>query len=231
MRARTPASRSDTPSSVEVTPNQVAPSASSARAQYDFGYSHRNIEITPFGGSRFGGVIDLNPSPTNPYDYLTIKSTWDYGVMGDVDIYPNVQAEFMWNRQPTEFGAHNFVNGVVLPAGDATLDMYQWSFLVALRAPEAKVVPYMVAGLGFTHYSADQVTLGFSNGFAYNIGGGVKYFFAKHVGLRLDVRYSPSRTTHSTGTVCDPYIGYCYPATFANHARQGQANLGLVFRF
>lgn len=205
--------------------------ASSARAQYDFGYSHRNVEITPFGGSRFGGVIDLNPSPTNTFDYLRIKSTWDYGVMGDVDIWPGMQAEFMWNREPSQLDAHNFSNGTFSPAGDATLDMYQWGILVGLRPPEAKLVPFFVGSLGFTHYSAKQVTLGFSNGFSYSIGGGVKYFFAKHVGLRLDVRYSPSRTTNSTGEVCDPFLGFCYPATLPNYAHQGQANLGVIFRF
>jgi opacity protein-like surface antigen len=197
---------------------------SSAFAQY--GYSHRNIEITPFGGSRFGGVIDLN---TTPIDFLTIKSTWDYGVMGDVDVWPNVQAEFMWNRQPTRLGAHNIDTGQVSPVGDATLDMYQWSILFALRQPEAKLKPYFVSGLGFTHFDTNNA-LNFNYRFSYNFGGGVKYFFSRHVGLRLEARYSPSRTTSSNVLICDPFFG-CFPARVANYARQGQANLGLIVRF
>jgi hypothetical protein len=208
----------------------VLGAASGARGQYEFGYPHRSVEITPFGGSRFGGVIDLNPTLANPFNYLTIKSTWDYGVMGDVDLIPSVQAEFMWNRQPTELGAHNVNTGITTPAGDATLDMYQWGFLVAPRGPEAKLSPFFVGSFGFTHYSASGVRLGFSDGFSYTFGGGLKYFFSRHAGLRLDVRYSPSHTTSSPGLVCDPF-GFCFAATIPNYAHQGQANLGLILRF
>ena len=52
-----------------------------------------HIEISPFGGSRFGGVVQLNPNPSN-IDYFTIKSSWDYGVLGDVSLLPTLQAEF-----------------------------------------------------------------------------------------------------------------------------------------
>lgn len=202
---------------------------SSAYAQYNIGFSQRNIEITPFGGSRFGGVINL-PSG-NLYDYLKIKSTWNYGVLGDVDIWPGFQFEFMWNREPTQLSAHDASTGLFSPAGNATLDMYQWGLLVALRDPDAKLVPFIAGGLGFTHYGTNQVELGFSNRFSYNIGGGVKYFFSRHFGLRLEARYSPSRTTYSNGVICDPFYGYCYNGTIANYARQGQANLGLIYRF
>jgi hypothetical protein len=77
-----------------------------------------HIEISPFGGSRFGGVVQLNPNPSN-IDYFTIKSSWDYGVLGDVSLLPTFQAEFMWNRQPTELGAHNFFTGTTSQAGNA----------------------------------------------------------------------------------------------------------------
>ena len=205
--------------------------ASTPRAygQYRAEYPHIGVEITPFGGSRFGGVIDLNPSPS-PINYLTIKSTWDYGVLGDVDLGSNAQVEFMWNRQPTELGAHNFITGVTTPAGDATLDMYQWGFLVAPLGNHAKLSPFFVGSFGFTHYGTSSVRLPFSDGYSFTFGGGVKYFFAGHAGLRLDVRYSPSHTTSSSGLVCDPF-GFCFAATIPNHAHQGMANLGLILRF
>ncbi len=207
----------------------VLAAASRTYGQYRAEYPHIGVEITPFGGSRFGGVIDLNPLPS-PINYLAIKSTWDYGVMGDVDLGSSAQFEFMWNRQPTELGAHNFNTGATTPAGDATLDMYQWGFLVAPLGNHAKLSPFFVGSFGFTHYHAAAVSLGFSNGYSFTFGGGVKYFFSRHAGLRLDVRYSPSHTTSSPGLVCDPF-GFCFAATIPNYAQQGMANLGLILRF
>jgi opacity protein-like surface antigen len=195
-------------------------------AQFGYGEPSRTFEITPFGGTRFGGAIDLN---SGPFSQLNIKSTWDYGIMGDVTIFPNVEAEFMWNRQPTQLTGIDFTTGVPSPVGNATLDMYQWGLNVGLRNAQAKLVPFVAFGLGFTHYGTNFPT-GFSNGFAYSIGGGVKYFFTQHWGARLDVRYSPSRTTTSTGTVCD-FLGECFEVPVNNYAHQGQANLGLIFRF
>jgi opacity protein-like surface antigen len=72
--------------------------------------------------------------------------------------------------------------------------------------------------------------LGFSNRFAYNLGGGVKYFFSSHWGVRVEARWSPTHTTSGLSEYCDPFYG-CYPATTANKAEQGQANIGVIYRF
>ena len=194
---------------------------SSSRAQGRF-------EITPFGGSRFGGVIDLTSSNAGTIDYFTIKSSVDYGVTAGYFFYPNLEGEFMWNRQPTELGAHDFVLGTTTNIGSATLDMFQWSMLLEFRDPREKLKPYIVGGIGFTHFDTNGA-VNFSDTFSYNIGCGVKYYFSRHVGLRLDVRYSPSQTTSSFGTFCGP--PGCFTAKSPNYANQGQANLGLIVRF
>lgn len=202
--------------------------ATSLSAQYRES-EHVHFEISPFGGSRFGGVVQLNPNPSN-IDYFTIKSSWDYGVLGDVSLLPTLQAEFMWNRQPTELGAHNFFTGTTSQAGNATLDMYQFGFLYEFAPPHARLKPFVVGGLGFTHFATNG-TLNFDNRFSYNFGVGVKYFFTRNLGLRLEARYSPSQTTSSNALFCDPFFGACFVGTVSNYAQQGQANFGLIFRF
>jgi outer membrane protein W len=196
-------------------------SVSSARAQGRF-------EITPFGGSRFGGVIDLTFANAGTIDYFAIKSSVDYGVSAGYFLYPNLEGEFMWNRQPTELSAHDFVLGTTTKIGSATLDMFQWSMLFEFRDPREKLKPYVVGGIGFTHFDTNGA-VNFSDTFSYNIGGGVKYYFSRHVGVRLDVRYSPSQTTSSFGTFCGPFG--CFTAKSPNYANQGQANFGLIVRF
>jgi opacity protein-like surface antigen len=190
--------------------------------------AQRQFEITPFGGARFGGNIDFSQQNNAPNDSLNIASSEDYGVMAGVSFWTNFEGEFMWNRQPTELRVPGFAG----PTGfvsNMNFDMYQFDGLYQFRDPEAKLRPFIVAGLGFSHYGGQDV-LGFSNRFAYNVGGGVKYFFTPHVGVRAEVRLSPSLTTQGYGTYCSPYYG-CYTATVSNQAYQGQANLGIVFRF
>lgn len=200
---------------------------SSSSSSSGFGFWNRGVEITPFGGSRFGGVIDVNSSSPSNVDYLTIRSGWDYGAMLDVDLFPHAQAEFMWNEQPTVLGAHVPGSGSTR-IGEASLAMYQWSFLFQFLQPGAKLQPYAVAGVGFTNYNTNGI-IDLGNEFAYNVGGGVKYFLNPHVGLRLEARFSPSRTTESLGEVCG-FFG-CYTEPVPNYAHQGQANLGVIFRF
>ena len=81
----------------------VLSAASSVFAQGEY----RQYEITPFFGTRFGGNIDLSQQGNPNVDYLKIKSSMDYGIMGNVTFWQNFQGEFMWNRQPTSLSAHN----------------------------------------------------------------------------------------------------------------------------
>jgi opacity protein-like surface antigen len=199
-----------------------------ASAQYHFGYSQpRNVEITGFYGGRFFGKINLPSDPVS--DYLRINNNYDYGVMGDVDLFGPVQAEFMWSREPTSMDAHLIVDGSFSPAGNVNLDNYQWSLLYQLKQPPSNFVPYIAGGIGFTHWGSNGA-LPFTNKLGFNIGGGVKYFFVKHVGMRIDFRWLPTRTTSQIGTYFDPYYGY-YQARINNYAHQIQLNGGLIFRF
>ncbi len=205
--------------------------APSAFAQYHFGYSEpRHVEITGFYGGRFFGKIDLPSDP--PFDYLKIDNNYDYGVMGDVDLVGPLQAEFTWSRQPTTMEKHDFFNGALSPAGNVTLDNFQWSLLYQMGDSSAKLRPYFGGGVGFTHWERGaNVTLPFTNTVGFNFGGGVKYYFMKHLGMRADFRWLPTRTTSQPAQVCDPFYGFCYGINQNNYAQQIQLNAGLIFRF
>jgi len=186
------------------------------------------VEITPFGGSRFGGAIDLN---SGPYSQLNIRSSWDYGALFDVGLIPHLEAEFMWGHQPTVLDGISFRTGASSLVGEVNLNFYQWGVDVPILRPGARIQPYFAGGLGFTHFSTNSAAvLPFENRFSFNIGGGVKYFVLRNFGFRFDVRYSPTHTTSSVGSFCDPFFG-CYYAEVPNYAHQGEANIGLIFRF
>ena len=107
--------------------------------------------------------------------------------------------------------------------------MFQWGLLYEFLQPGSKFQPYAVGGVGFTSYNTNGI-IDLGNELSFNVGGGVKYFFDPHFGVRVEARYSPSRTTEGEGLYCDPFYG-CYPAQVSNYAHQGQANVGLIFRF
>jgi opacity protein-like surface antigen len=199
--------------------------------------AQREYEVTPFFGTRFGGNIDLSQQGNPNVDFLKIKSSEDFGIMGGVSFWGNFQGEFMWNRQPTSLSAHNPNDGTYSFVSNMNLDMYQFDVLYQFKSAESKLRgfrPFVVGGLGFSHFGVQPVNgqqvLGFSNRFSYNLGGGVKYFFTRHFGLRAEARWSPSHTTQGQSVFCDPLFG-CSPAAVANKAEQGQANIGLIYRF
>lgn len=197
-------------------------------------YAQRDFEATPFFGTRFGGNVDVSQEGNPSVDYLKIKSSENYGVMGGVTFWGSFEGEFMWNRQPTSLTSHDPYNNTYTYLTNMNLDMYQFDVLYHFLSPDRKLRPFVVAGLGFSHFGIPsqngQSVIGFDNRFSYNLGGGVKYFFNRHWGLRAEVRWSPSHTTSSEAEYCDPYFG-CAPTTVANKAEQGQANIGIIFRF
>jgi opacity protein-like surface antigen len=179
-----------------------------------------------FTGGRFGGNIDIN---TPNVDRLAIGNSLNWGFNAGARLAPHFFAEFMWNRQTTTLSAHDIpTNQMVELTNRAHLDMYQGSLLYEIWT-RSRLRPYVVGGIGDTHFDSHGI-LSFSDRFAYNLGGGVKYLFAPNVALRTELRWSPSRTTSGNATFCDPFLG-CFVTPVSNHAEQWQANAGIEFRF
>ena len=186
------------------------------------------FEVTPFAGTRFGGVFDgVVYNPENPSgDDLTIKSSWNYGAMFDYSIWNNFQAEVEWSRQPTVLR-----DPTTLQQTSATNDMFLFDGVLQFRSQDAKVRPYVLGGLGLIHWqNYGNGLLPFQNRLAYDLGVGAKYFFTRNIGLRIEGRWTPSRGLPGVGTYCSAYYG-CFQTTVYNKAQQGQANVGLIFRF
>jgi len=197
------------------------------RAQHS-GYERFEPRFTfsLFTGGRFGGNIDIN---TPNVDRLAIGNSLNWGFNAGARLAPHFFAEFMWNRQSTTLSAHDIpTNQMVELTNRAHLDMYQVSLLYEIWT-RSRLRPYVVGGIGDTHFDSHGI-LSFSDRFAYNLGGGVKYLFAPNVALRTELRWSPSRTTSGNATFCDPFLG-CFVTPVSNHAEQWQANAGIEFRF
>lgn len=210
----------------------VVCSGSTVFAQFG-GNDYGKFQVTPFAGYRFGGTIDLSQSNNPALDYIKINNDVNFGVMFDYTFWSDFQAEFMWNRQRTSLTGHDPETNSMLYLTSMNFDNYLWSVAYNFLSPERKVRPFVVAGLGFGHYGAapvgGQSVLGFSNKLAYNLGGGAKYFFNDHWGVRAELRWLATRSTSGIGTYC--YYFGCYQASVPNHANQGALDVGIIYRF
>lgn len=220
----------------------LACGATGAFAQQSF---LQKIELTPFIGVKDGGKINVSQAGTG-VDNLLIKSGIEYGGIVDYSIWDNFAFEFMVVQQPSYFSEHDMNTGVVTRCdignnclfsdGTTELTSYMFGGAYTFRSAEAKIRPFAAAGLGWTHFAntnnppaSNKLALGFSNRLAYDIGGGVKYNFARHIGARLDIRYLASRTTPGTAVQCS-FFG-CFQVATSNHANQLSAAAGIDLRF
>ena len=87
----------------------------------------------------------------------------------------------------------------------------------------------VATGLGFIHESNDNGNPNRTD-FAFNLGGGAKYFLTKNFGLRGDLRYMPNYANSTPGYACNFY-GNCFYVRSYNFQNRGNFSGGIIFRF
>jgi hypothetical protein len=200
----------------------------SARAQSRF-------EITPFAGYETSGSYPIsvfnnnNGSNLAPYNNLRVNDALAYGTFLGYNVTENAQLEFMWNRNNTSFSAQNALTGVYTKAYNSDIDQFQFGGLYMLLNSSHRLRPYVAASIGFTHEGNDGGTPDRTE-FAYSLGGGVKYYLSRHLGLRGDARFMPTYGSTGNATYCDPYYG-CYTARVSNYLNRGSFVGGIIVHF
>ena len=105
-----------------------------------------------------------------------------------------------------------------------TVRQLQGNVLYEFGAVEAKVRPFVFGGLGATFLSADDLQS--ETKLSLGLGGGVKYFPWKVIGVRGHVRYKPTMLNdEDAGDFCDPF-GFCQGSL-----QQIELTVGAVVRF
>jgi len=202
------------------------------------------FEVTPFIGYETSGsypldVLSNTGGPLALVDNLRVNDALSYGSFLDYNLSENFQFEFMWDRNNTSYSAHDITTQAYYKAYDSDIDQFQFGGLYMFRGSEHRLRPYVAASLGFTQDSNGNLTTSGSTPagttpnrteFAYSIGGGVKYYLNRHVGLRGDIRFLPTYGSSSNGEYCDPFFG-CYNARVRNYLDRGNFVGGVIFRF
>jgi opacity protein-like surface antigen len=178
----------------------------------------QRTEVALLGGYTSAGDIGMK---TTGIETLEYEGSFTWGAEAGHFFTDHIGVEASWTRQQS---------GIVIGTSDGTAELFdaalgvlQGSFVYQFGAPEARIKPFLLAGLGATRLSATDLES--ETKFSWALGGGLKWFPARHVGARAQARYAPTRLNDTGSEVCDPF-GFCQGSL-----HQFEFMGGLVFRF
>ncbi len=145
------------------------------------------FEITPTASYRFSGSVTAydNEGFRTSRD-LKVDSGGAYGVSLDVPVGYRWQFELLANRQSTSLQIDRGLFDRSANLGDIDISYYQAGLFY--NWGRGQVNPYFGASLGIAHIEPKSTGLEAQDRFAGTIAGGVKIFFNRNVGLRLEAR-------------------------------------------
>lgn len=141
----------------------------------------QKVEITPQYGYQIGAKLNYNGG------YIKLKSSDQYGLTFGVNVADDVSVEFMWARQNTSV---NVKDVVYYPqeteVTEATIDHYQIGAIHMFGYSDAK--PFVGLSAGWSNFNPEEEDYFSNTNFTLGLTGGLKYFFNKRVGLRLQAQ-------------------------------------------
>jgi hypothetical protein len=122
--------------------------------------------------------------------------------------------------------------------GDMGVQNYHGYFAYNFGEADAGLRPYLLAGLGATHYGGVPFTVGSTSRetsgntqFSSTFGAGIKFYPGPRFGINLGARWTPTYIkSDAEGWFCDPYWG-CYVVGDAQYSNQFELTGGIVIRF
>jgi len=179
------------------------------------------IEITPFGGFRFGGSFQ----DANTGDTIAIDESGSYGLMLDFDLEPAKQIEVYLSRQSTRLSAGGTVTGN--PKFDLTVDYYHIGGLLMLEGD--RVRPFISGTFGLTRMGPQGADRTAEYYFSLALGGGAKIPLTERLGLRFDARGIFTAANTNSTVFCAN--GGCAIQIQGGGVLQGELTAGLIFKF
>lgn len=144
------------------------------------------FEITPTLGYRLNGEVEADERFLDVDPNLEVEESPTYGVTLDFPLNENVQIELLVNQQESHFVLDGGFLEPSVELGDVSLTtghvgfLFQWGL--------GQVNPYFVLSGGLTRLDPDFPEIEAETRLSGSLGGGVKLFFNRNVGLRLEGR-------------------------------------------
>jgi outer membrane protein W len=153
---------------------------------------------------------------------LDIAGGFTWGVQGARWFTPNWGAEVLWTQQSSALRLET--GGGSADLFTMTVGQLHGNVVRQFGAVDSRLRPFVFAGVGATFFSADDLQS--ETKLSLGLGGGVKYFPWKAIGVRGHFRYKPTMLNdEDAGDFCDPF-GFCQGAL-----QQIELAVGAIFRF
>ena len=181
----------------------------------------QGIEITPFGGYRFGGdffeLIAGRPVDTDGAPAI--------GATVDVPIGGGLQIEGFFTHQDAHVELEPAPFAPVRRA-KVSVDHFQGGALQEYQS--GRVRPYAVGMLGLTHYGGEGDS---EIRFSVAAGGGVKLFATENIGLRLNGQVSATFVYFDARALaCGSGAGVCFVGLNTDVVWQAEFSAGLIVK-
>lgn len=184
-----------------------------------------DIELTPTIGYRFEGEFS-NLSFEGTRGDLELDDAEEFGLIAGFPMTDRLAVEFRWSQQTADL-ASSFGS---LPApSEVRSNTYLMGLLIGFPVKSEVVRPFMNVEIGTTEFNVDN---GFSSkaGFTWGVGGGSKFLFGDHFGVRVQGSYLSGNIPGGRDIFCDS-SGDCFTATSRNSVGQFELISGFIFRF
>ena len=179
------------------------------------------IDVTPLIGYRTSMTFSAGQNGVATSD-LHLDASPSYGVAAGVRLDEEDLVEFRWARQDTHIHLAGSSERVILNQfhGDFTHEYILEDWPGWAR-------PFVIGSVGATHLGAGPNS-SFTR-FSFGLGGGIKVYFNRHMGLRMQAEWLPLVINPEVGAlVCG---GGCVVHLNATLVSQGEISVGPIFRF
>lgn len=146
-----------------------------------YNVSAQNIEITPFAGYMFAGKLNTIDGELN------IKNGSNYGLIADSRVEADLMIEFMYNRLDTELEIIEEPFDSIMLLTNMRVEYFQAG--AHYETEQGKFRPFAAFTIGATLFNPDDESYNDEWRFSFTAGGGIKYYFADHFGIRLQWRF------------------------------------------
>ncbi len=154
----------------------------------------QKFEITPYAGYQFAGGVNTIDGR------LSMKNGPNYGVILDITVEKDMQAEFWYSRmeselsyKPNEATSYKFIDNMSI----------EYFHAGALYVPKwGKVRPIGIFTLGFTRTHLKGGNAEDDWRFSVAVGGGAKFFFTENIAFRVQGRLLVPVFTSNTTIYC-----------------------------
>ncbi|MGE5362185.1 MAG: outer membrane beta-barrel protein [Bacteroidales bacterium] len=200
----------------------------------------QKAEVSFVLGYTFSEGINFNAAVATPigtYNRIDPAAGFSYGFTFGVYVTPQAEIEFLYGHQSSTLeitGTGPQLNG------DMGINNYHGNFVYNFGDESSKARPFMFIGLGATSYGdavfpdqsgvAGRTVPGISK-FSWALGGGVKAWANKNVGVKAMFRWVPTYiNSDAEGWWCDPWYGCGVVGTY-KYSHQFELAGGIVARF